>query len=462
MNNLKFNNPNLQPIFSHCEDTVEETFQSWRGKPESEILDEHSRLSAQMDSIHKELGDNFDLMKTDKLGSDNAASRAEQLTKRNAELIGLENAIREMDAAREAKEAREEDGFVTGSRNQKARDLPTNDSEVMTAEAFIGKVFANVPAGQDIAHITGMGQLVTTFKTDEVMNFNNLTLSDFPDEVLRDGSIDYIGQRPLMLWNSIPKRINTDESSLKYMEQTVHTSSAKKVDEGAASSPATYTFVQRDRPLIKVAAHFKVTEELTRNNMEMEGISNTLLGDDLLRYAEDQVAGGKTSGAGATGVFGFLNEDNAQTQNNVVKTPIDAGSIDAINDAKWKCFFGARSTPNVVYLHPNWKNALENIRIDGVGYVLGSPTGDVASSVRQMTPVVTDAAGFAYGTANDVNGAVVDTSKLMIVVSPNLDYTVGFDGNDLTEGMRTVRAILYLNVRNRRPQSVVKLVQKAS
>ena len=462
MSNFKFANPNLAPIFSHAPEAVEETFKAWRGRPESEILDEHARLSAEMDKIHEDLGPNYDLMKTDKLGSDNAASRAEQLTKKQGELIGLENAFREIDAHKEAQKEREENGYVTGARNAKEVEEKPAMNGTLTAEQFIDKVFNSVPAGKDIAAVTEFGQLTTKFKTEDVMNFTNLTLSDYEDEVLRDGTVDYIPQRPLMLWNTIPKRINTNSSGFKFMRQTVHTVPADlKTAEGAASKAVTYTFQEQSRDLIKIAAHFKVTEELVRNSMEMEGISNTLLGDDLLRFAEDQVAGG--AAAAATDVYGILNESGVQSQKNVVKAAgIDSDSIDAINDAKWKCFFGARSMPNVVYIHPNWKNALENIILPGVGYILGSPTAGVAPSIRQMTPVVTDAAGFAYGAATNVNGAVVDTSKLMIVVSPSLDYTVGFDADDLTKGMRTVRALLYLNVRNRRPQSVVKLTEARS
>lgn len=172
-------------------------------------------------------------------------------------------------------------------------------------------------------------------------------------------------QRPVQVVDLIPQR-TTNQSAIKYMEETTFTNAAAETAEGAAKPEATLALTERTSDVRKIPVWIPVTDEQLE---DVEGIQQYLENrlEFMVRQRLDQqiVSGNGT----APNLRGILNVVGIQTQaKGTDPTP------DAVYKAMTKVEVVGQAIPNLAIFHPNdWQDVRLLRTADGI-YIWGNPS----------------------------------------------------------------------------------------
>lgn len=324
------------------------------------LKEAHESLDARRKELAKifdEAGTDRDLSKVKSVdgGKDAVLARIRELNEEMTDLgvkrdnqVTLVRAVKAMENSDDAELAAVlgETGDGSGYTGRKTR-----------AKSF-GELFTDSKAGSDLkgreVELKGF-ELKTLFSTT----------AGWGPESTRGPRIVLDEQRPVQVVDLIPQR-TTNQSAIKYMEETTFTNAAAETAEGAAKPEATLALTERTSDVRKIPVWIPVTDEQLE---DVEGIQQYLENrlEFMVRQRLDQqiVSGNGT----APNLRGILNVAGIQTQaKGVDPTP------DAVYKAMTKVEVTGQAIPNLAIFHPNdWQDVRLLRTADGL-YIWGNPS----------------------------------------------------------------------------------------
>jgi HK97 family phage major capsid protein len=223
---------------------------------------------------------------------------------------------------------------------------------------------SGVRSGEGI-ELDAKGSLIERIQMKTLMT---TSANGYPPEVLRDGTVVPIIQRPPQLLDYLAIE-PTNQNGIKFMAQTVRTNAAVAKSEGAAVDESVITYAEQTDIISKIGASIPVTDE----ELEDEPGLRSLVDNDLVGQCREILDTYVTVGTAAPPIFaGVYNATSVQTQ---------AKGADPVFDTLMKAYTKVRVTgranPNLYVLHSNdWQDLCLTRTADGI-YILGNPSNGV-------------------------------------------------------------------------------------
>lgn len=226
-------------------------------------------------------------------------------------------------------------------------------------------------------NVKGFGEMFTESKAGSEFKGREVELKNFElkalfstsagwgPEATRGPRIVLDEQRPLQVVDLIPQR-TTNQSAIKYMEETTFTNTAAETAEGGAKPEAALALTERTSDVRKIPVWIPVTDEQLEDVDGIEEYLENRLTFMVRQRLDQQIV----SGTGvAPNLRGILNVTGIQTQaKGTDPTP------DAIYKAMTKVEVVGQAIPNLAIFHPNdWQDVRLLRTADGV-YIWGNPS----------------------------------------------------------------------------------------
>lgn len=175
--------------------------------------------------------------------------------------------------------------------------------------------------------------------------------------------VDY-ATRPVQMMDIIPTS-PTDQTAIRYMEETTFTNNAAERNEGAVYGEAALALTERTDPVQSIGVWLPVTDEQLEDIPGIQSYIDNRLPFMVKQRLDSQVIVGNGT---APNISGYLDRSNIQTQaKGSDPTP------DAVYKAMTKVEVTGQSIPEAYVTHPNdWQEVRLLRTSDGI-YIWGSP-----------------------------------------------------------------------------------------
>ena len=174
-------------------------------------------------------------------------------------------------------------------------------------------------------------------------------------------------QRPIQVLDYIPV-VRTNQTALKYMEETVFTNAAVEGVEGAALAESTLKVEEKDEPIRRVGTYLPVTEEQLDDEPMVAFYIDGRLMFMVRQRLDNQVLRGNGT---APNLSGILDRTGLLTFARGTNSRIDAVKL-----AMTKVELEGRAMPDLTILHHNDWDGIVLSETTAGGYYLGSPSGE--------------------------------------------------------------------------------------
>ena len=201
-------------------------------------------------------------------------------------------------------------------------------------------------------------------------------------EVVRSGRVVDYATRPIQLTDLIPTT-GTNQSAVKYMEETTFTNNAAEVAEGGTYGEAVLALTERTSIVEKIGVWLPVTDEQLEDVGEADSYVNRRLPFMVRQRLDGQILVGDGT---SPNLSGFLDVSGTQTQAKGADP-----SPDAVYKAMDKVLVTGRAQPGAAVFHPNDWQPIRLLRTaDGV-YIWGSPSDAGPARIWGIPVVLSDA-----------------------------------------------------------------------
>lgn len=385
------------------------------------LKETHTKLDAKRKSlatIFEEAGDDQDLSKVKSVegGKDAVLARIRELNdemadlgKKQDEQVTLARAVKAMqnndDETLASLFGEEGDGAGTGGFKSRKR------------QKSFGEMFVESKAGQELKG----REVEIPFELKAVFS----TTTGWGPESTRTPRVVLDEQRPIQVVDFIPQR-PTNQTAIKYMEETTFTNTAAETAEGAPKPEAALALTERTSDVRKIPVWIPVTDEQLE---DVDGIE-TYLENRLEFMVRQRLDAQIVSGTGvAPNLRGILNVAGIQTQaKGTDPTP------DAVYKAMTKVEVVGQSIPNLAIFHPNdWQDIRLLRTADGV-YIWGNPSEAGPERIWGLRVAKVQA-------ATENTGIVIDTQFTELAWKKGMTIKVSDShGTFFVENKQAVRA----------------------
>lgn len=184
----------------------------------------------------------------------------------------------------------------------------------------------------------------------------------------------------------------TENSVIKWMEETTFTNNASTVSEGATKPEAALAFTERTANVQKIAQWLPVTEEQLDDVNGLRNLIDNRLVLMLLLHEEHQLLYGNNAGANMNG---FMQASGLQSQ------AFSTNNMDTILKAFTLVRYTGFAEPSAVILHPaNWET-IQLAKTTTNEYIWGAPEGVIDTRIWGKPVIVTPAMTSGRGLTGD-------------------------------------------------------------
>lgn len=355
----------------------------------------HKELASTLEAKRSELAALFEKHKTEAGEYDMPVETIEEVNKRNDELTALG---KQFDASYRALQAQEQ--IKRDAENaSKVAMLPVGGRPVGegAGERHIGAVdqMLQLPEykafAQRVKDRGDFGGPGTRFDvTLEGLTLKTLmtTTTSYAPFVPRDDRLVLSAQRRPVVADLIPDD-ETDQNSIKWMEETTFTNAADAVAEGGSYPEAALVYTERTTPVEKIAVWIPATDEQLADVGQLRNLIENRLRLMLQLTEEARMLTG--SGVSPQ-ITGFLNKAGIQTQAKGTD-PIPDAIFKAMTKVRWTAF----AEPTGLVIHPNDWQSVRLLRTNDGNYIWGHPAEVGPERIWGLpivpTPAITEGTG---------------------------------------------------------------------
>lgn len=238
--------------------------------------------------------------------------------------------------------------------------------------------------------------------------------------------------------NSIPVSTNQVNS----LREATWTNSAAEASEGTTKPESDITFENYDVPVRTIAHWLKVSNQLLADAPAVAAYIELRLRDGLAQRVERQLILGNGTSPNISGL--------TDSGNYTAYTSTSTDTLtDAINRAKYT-LWAAGYPPNLAIVNPADWGAMERLRESGSSgaYLYGLPGMNSGMNPFGIRVVLSPHVTAGYFIVGDFNTVVIYDRMAAIVEA-------GYDGNDFTKNLVTLRAEERLGLGIERPSAIL-------
>lgn len=341
-----------------------------------EALGKQQLKEKELHSIFEEAGPELDFSKIKSISGDTRV-KAARVRELNQELTDL------------AKEV--EDLKAVGAAAEKSRMSPASSHrESGSGSGDTGGGYSSGGAvksfGQHFIESAAFkgrqGQLGPLATLDVELKTLMTTTAGFDPEETRTGRVVEFAIRPIQVTDLIPST-TTNQSAVKYMEETTFTNAAAETAEAGTYPEAALAYTERTSIVRKIPVFLPVTDEQLEDEPQVRGLIDNRLRFMVRQRLDGQILVGSGAGVNLTGI---INTAGIQTQ---------AKGADPVPDAVYKAMVKVRVTgralPNATVWHPNdWQDVRLLRTADGI-YIWGNPSDAGPERIWGLRVVQSDA-----------------------------------------------------------------------
>lgn len=386
-----------------------------------QLIEEMVAKQAELAKIFEEAGNPYDFTKSTGLTGDISERHAE-VQRRIKELDDLGKQREEVQQLESAQKRVEEVGkFLNDPVNRPPQ--PGDGGGQRGPTKSLGEFVVEHPDFK-----ASMGHARRTFSIEHPdfdLKTTFSTTAGFPPESLRTGRIAEFPERPIAVLDIIPSTPTT-YAAVVYMVETITTPAAAERAEAAAYAEADISYAQASSTVRSIGVSLPITDEQLEDVPGVQG----LLNGRLLFLLRQRLDGQILTGSGTPpALAGILNTGSVQTQAKGADP-----TFDAIHKALTAVRVTGRAQPSAVVLHPNdWQDLRLTRTADGI-YILGNPADAGAQRIWGLPVVVTDAETENTGLVGDF------ANHCELRPRRGAEVQVGYDADDFTHGLQTIRA----------------------
>lgn len=388
----------------------------------SELIDTREKLGAKHDllgRVIREAGSDYDFTKVSAFGEDlDTAAKVEKFRELQEEISDLRTKSRSL-ALREAALEHEK---IEDEIRKPAKDMVHPGGNGVGTKS-IGQLLTESEQYQNFKgdHSKGFSIEFPEVELKTLMT----TMQGFAPEASRTGRIVPDAQRPVQILDRIPMT-GTQQSAIKYMEETLFTNNAAEKFEGVAYAEAAFKFTERMSPVRKLTNSLPVTDEQLEDEPQLRGFIDQRLRFQLRQTLDANVL----TGSGTPPVLlGITNVNGIQTQAKSTDP-----RFDAIHKAITKVRVTGRAFPDAIALHSNdWQEIRLTRTADGL-YILGNPAQAGPMGLFGLPVALSEALSEGTGLVGDFGNFCQLHERRGIRIE------VGYSGTQFAEGKQLLRA----------------------
>ena len=255
------------------------------------------------------------------------------------------------------------------------------------------------------------------------------SITGYIPQAERIAGLNEIPLRMPMLISLLPSAA-TASSRIEWAYEVAGEGGAGGTVEGNKKNQIDADFNIGAENIIKRTVFVKISEEMLSDIEWMASyIENRLLGMRLALDLEDQVLNGTTS---TSSLHGIIEQSTAFAAGTFALTIVGANELDAVMVAANQVMV-AHHVPNMIIMHPSDITKLALTKTTDGQYLFPSfqlPSGKEIGGIPVLSSTVIAARKFV----------VCDRTKATIYNREGVRIEAGYDGNDFTYNLRTIRA----------------------